>query len=168
LGNDLYGDDAAGLEVVRRLRQEAASDRRSFCNPERTDFEECSLSGLALLDIITGYDTLLIIDTIKKIRPRTGRIRLLEAADLRALPGPSPHYVSIPQTIEIGRHLGLRVPSRIRIVAVEAKNVYHLGEGLTPQMKKKIPRIVERAKKALRNLNNDAPDSKNIRLRKRP
>lgn len=141
-----------GIEVVRRLRQEAAGGRRPFCDLEKTDFEECALSGLALLDVITGYDTLLLVDTIKKAQPQTGRVRLLEADDLRAMPGPSPHYVSIPQTIEIGRKLGLHVPSRIRVVAVEAKNIYRLGEGLSEEMARTMPRILVRVKGALRDL----------------
>lgn len=141
-----------GIEVVRRLRQEASGGRRPFCDLGKTDFEECALSGLALLDVITGYDTLLLVDTIKKAQPRTGRVRLLEADDLRAMPGPSPHYVSVPQMIEIGRKLGLHVPSRIRVVAVEAKNMYHLGEGLTPEMTEMIPMIMATVKEVLRDL----------------
>jgi hydrogenase maturation protease len=151
LGNDLYGDDAAGLEVVRRLRQEAVEGRSSFCDMEKTDFEECALSGLALLDVITGYDALLIVDTIKKATPRTGRVRLLEAADLRALPGPSPHYISVPQTIAIGKRLGLRVPARIKVVAVEAKNIHRLGEGLSEEMSRAMPRILARVMGVLKD-----------------
>lgn len=156
-----------GIEVVRRLRQEAADGRRPFCDLEKTDFEECALSGLALLDVMTGYDTMLIVDTIKKAKPQTGRVRLLEADDLRAMPGPSPHYVSIPQTIEIGRKLGLHVPSRIQIVAVEAKNMYQLGEGLTPEMTKTIPMIIATVKEVLRDLSGgkakqSAPDKRRV------
>ena len=62
----------------------------------------------------------------------------------------------------------MRLPSRIRVVAIEAKNMYHLGEGLTLPMKKKIPLMVEAAKKELRNLTNDGPGSKNVLRRKRP
>jgi hydrogenase maturation protease len=168
LGNDLYGDDAAGLEVVRRLRQEADSGRRPFCDLEKTDFEECALSGLALLDVMTGYDTILIVDTIKKAKPRTGRVRLLEADDLRAMPGPSPHYVSIPQMIEIGRKLGLHVPSRIRVVAVEAKNIYRLGEGLSEEMARTMPRILARVKDVLRDLRGGLAPAKGRRKPRGP
>jgi hypothetical protein len=70
--------------------------------------------------------------------------------DVRSLPGPSPHYVSIPQAIEIGRRLGLHVPSEIRIVAVEAKNIYSLGESLSREMRERLPAIVRRVKSVLR------------------
>lgn len=156
LGNDLYGDDGVGVEAVRRLREEAAGAEGAsppaepFCDPENTVFEECSLSGLALLDVITGYDRLVIVDTIKRPEPRTGRVSLLREEDLRAVPGPSPHYVSVPQMIEIGRRVGLHVPSTIIVVAVEAKNMHRLGEGLTEEMTRALPAITARVKDVLK------------------
>ncbi len=137
LGNDLYGDDGVGVEVVRRLREKAA-------------VEECSLSGLALLDVITGCDRLLLVDTIKRPRPRTGKISILRGEDLRAIPGPSPHYVSVPQMIEIGRRVGLRVPSEIIVVAVETKNMHRLGEGLSEDMRRSLPAIETCVRNVLR------------------
>ncbi|MBU1186519.1 MAG: hypothetical protein KJ908_06485, partial [Acidobacteria bacterium] len=56
----------------------------------------------------------------------------------------SPHYVSIPQTIAIGRQLNQKVPDRIQILAVESKNMFVLGEGLTDKMKETLPELVER------------------------
>lgn len=145
LGNELYGDDGAGLHVIRKLRQEWPSENDEIV------FEECSLSGISLLDVIVGYDQLIIVDTIKKAKPLSGRIHLLDEHQLRHIPGPSPHYVSIPQTIAIGRKLGLKVPSQIKIVAVEAKNIYNLGEGLSPKMKKAIPKIVSQVKAIIKS-----------------
>lgn len=104
---------------------------------------------MALLDVIVGYDALVIIDTIAKAEPQTGRIRLLEAADVRDPPGPSPHYVSIPQALTIGRQLGLRVPNRIKIVAVEGRDIYRLGEGLSEDMSRCLPAVVAAAKGVL-------------------
>ncbi len=149
LGNELYGDDAVGIHVVRRLKQELESKEGLL---EDIDFEECPLSGLALLDVIIGYDRLIIIDTIKKSNPATGQVHILEEKDLRHIPGPSPHYVSIPQTLEIGKNLRLRIPSKIKIIAVEAKNMYNLGENLTEEMTRAIPLIVKSANKVLQRM----------------
>jgi hydrogenase maturation protease len=143
LGNELYGDDGVGIHVVRQVKQKIEAYNTSSKDKNATDFLECSLTGLALLDVIAGYDSLIIIDTIKSSNPKPGKIRLLDGTQLRHIPGPSPHYVSIPQTIEIGRKLGLKVPSRIKVIAVEAKTMYNLGEGLTQEMKKVIPRIIQ-------------------------
>lgn len=150
LGNELYGDDGVGIHVVRRLKEEAAEKDSTASLFRDVDLEECSLSGLSLLDVIVGYDRLIIVDTIKKGSPEPGKIHLLGENDIRALPGPSPHYVSIPQAIEIGRQIGLRVPTEIRIVAVEAKCIYSLGENLSPRMRARLPVIVRKVKGVLR------------------
>ncbi len=149
LGNELYGDDGVGIQVIRLLREE--SKKRPAGAFRNIDLEECSLSGLALLDVIVGYDRLILVDTIKRDSPRPGKILVLGETDIRAMPGPSPHYVSVPQTIEIGRGLGLPVPSSIQVVAVEAKNIYSLGEGLSEEMKEQLPAIAEKVKEVLRS-----------------
>jgi hydrogenase maturation protease len=150
IGNELYGDDAMGIHVIRYLKKELRIEKQNSAWLKHADFEECSLSGLSLLDVVVGYDKLIIVDTIKKPDLHTGRIHLLEKKDLRHIPGPSPHYVSVPQTLEIGEKLGLKMPKEIRVVAVEAKNMYNLGEKLTPEMKAALPSIVRKVKGVLR------------------
>jgi hydrogenase maturation protease len=152
LGNELYGDDAVGIHVIRRLKKDLEEGRIDARLLKGVELEECSLSGLALLEVIVGYDILVIIDTIKKPQPVTGKIHLMDGKNLRHIPGPSPHYISIPQAIEIGEKLELEVPFRIIIIAVEAKNMYNLGEGLTEEMTKVIPAIVGQVKQVLREI----------------
>lgn len=151
LGNELYGDDGTGIHVVRLLKKELEAKKGESRWLENVDFEECSLSGLSLLEVIVGYDRLVIIDTIKKTNPVPGRIHLLEEKDLRHIPGPSPHYVSVPQTLEIGKKLGLKVPAKIKIIAVEAKKMYNLGESLSLEMEKALPSIIKEVKKVLKS-----------------
>jgi hydrogenase maturation protease len=150
LGNELYGDDGIGIHVIRLLREEAEKKEGTAALLRGVHLEECSLSGLSLLDIIAGYDRLIIVDTIKRQSPVPGRVHLLEERDIRSLPGPSPHYVSVPQAVEIGRRIGLHMPSQVRIVAVEAKNMYSLGEGLSSKMTASLPAILRRVKSVLR------------------
>lgn len=150
LGNELFGDDGVGIHIIRQLREECNSQKEARGWLKDVSLEECSLSGLSLLDLIVGYDRLIIVDTIKRELPSTGKIHTMEGKDLRHIPGPSPHYISIHQAIEIGKKLGLKVPSRIEIIAVEAKNMYNLGEGLSEEMKRVLPDLVEKVKRALR------------------
>lgn len=149
LGNELYGDDGVGHHVIRRLKRDTDLLQGSALKKGDLDLIESPLTGLALLDIITGYDALIIIDTIKKTDPVPGRIHELEENQLRHLPGPSPHYVSIPQAIDIGNRIGLKTPSEIKVIGVEAKNLYHLGEGLSEDMTVAIPRIIQKVKDVL-------------------
>jgi len=151
LGNDLYGDDGVGLEAVRLLRESWAKGAEGPGGAE-ISFVECALSGAALLDVLIGYDALLIIDTIIRDHPETGRAHVLDAADIRDVPGPSPHYISVPQTLAMGARLGLRVPKTAKVLGVEAKGLYRLGEGLSPEMRGRIPDILEAARIAIRAL----------------
>jgi hydrogenase maturation protease len=151
LGNELYGDDGVGIAVVQRLKRDSKLKKEFSRHMTYTDIEECSLTGFKLLDVVIGYDRLIIIDTIKRENPITGKVYILRHEDLRYIPGPSPHYVSIPQAVDIGKQLGLKVPSKIDIIAVEAKNMYNLGEGLTPEMTEAIPEIIEKLKELLDN-----------------
>ncbi len=152
LGNDLYGDDGIGLHIIKRLKDNPSLLETGAAGGGQPDLQPCCLTGLAILDEIVGYDNLIIIDTIKREKPVTGRIRIMGEGDIRHIPGPSPHYVSLPQMIEIGRRLGLKVPGTIKIIAVEAKNIYNMGESLTPEMEKAIPDILSRLKSILRTL----------------
>ena len=149
LGNDLYGDDGVGCQVVQQLMEEREAGKARWASLEEVGMEACGLSGLKLLDVIEGYDRVIIIDTIKKDDPVTGRISVLKGSELRHIPGPSVHYISIPQAIDIGRKAGLEVPTEIDIIAVEAKNLYHMGEGLTDEMIQAIPEIIQTLQKLL-------------------
>ena len=56
------------------------------------------------------------------------------------------------QELKARKKMGLKIPSKIRIIAVEAKNMYNLGEGLTEEMAKAVPSIVEKVKKVLKQI----------------
>ncbi|MFW6140281.1 MAG: hydrogenase maturation protease [Acidobacteriota bacterium] len=152
LGNDLYGDDGIGMRVIKHIKKNPELERELSSVCPSMKFKPCVQTGLALLDEIIGYDSLVIIDTIKKSNPRTGKIHTLQGNELRYIPGPSPHYVSIPQSIEIGKKLGLKVPAKIKIIAIEARNMYNLGENLSEEMKKKIPAILKKLKSVLKEI----------------
>lgn len=143
MGNELFGDDAVGIHIVRQLQAEKPGRKGQSHLTRNVNLEECTVSGLAILDYIIGYDRVIIIDTIKKTSPVTGKITILKGHELRHVPGPSPHYISIPQAVEIGKKMGLRVPIAIDIIAVEAKCLYDLGESLTDEMTEAIPAIID-------------------------
>jgi len=152
LGNDLYGDDGIGISIIKQIHQNPKLEKELAAICGSVEFKPCCQTGLSLLDQIIGYQSLVIVDTIKKTNPHTGKIHILEGNELRYIPGPSPHYVSIPQSIEIGKKLGLKVPTRIKIIAIEAKNIYNLGENLTGEMKKEIPVIIKKLKSVLKEI----------------
>ena len=152
LGNDLYGDDGVEIKIISHLKDDKKAQKLFSSHSSEITLKACSLTGLSILDEIVDFDDVIIIDTIKRCDPVTGVIHMLDASDLRHIPGPSPHYVSIPQSIEIGRSIGLQVPTRIKVIAVEAKNMYNLGEGLSSDMQKAIPEIIQKLFELIKTL----------------
>jgi hydrogenase maturation protease len=136
LGNDLLTDDAIGLRVVAEVR-------RLLKDHQTISVDESAEMGLALLDLVVGYETLIIVDAIQTNEAPPGFVHQLGGDDLNALPAVSPHFLGIGELLALGRELGLSVPSRVRIFAVEVQDPFNVGTQLTPALKAALPRIVE-------------------------
>ncbi len=151
LGNELLGDDAVGLAAVRALRAEPAAG----ANGDEVEIVETALSGLALLDLMIGFDRALIIDSVCTGRRPPGTVCELAPADLDAVVAPSPHFSGLPELLALARRLEVPFPTAIRILTVETADPYTLGAGLTPAVARALPELVARAREILRAF--DAP-----------
>lgn len=134
LGNDLLGDDAIGLLVVRRV-QELIGDE--------VDAIECRCAGLSLLDPLAGRTHAIIIDAILTGQQPAGTLYRITPADLRDVTNLSPHYAGLPEVIGMAGHLGLDFPEEIEIIAIEAEDVTTIGAGLTPAVAGAFDEVVQ-------------------------
>ena len=137
LGNDILTDDAIGLHVVRELRQRLAG-------VEGVDVRETMEMGLALLDFIVGYRGLVLVDSIQTGKVVPGVIQEIDGTDLKQLPGPTPHFLGVGETLALGRSLGLTMPRDVRILAIEVADPLTLGEELTPAVAAAVKAAAER------------------------
>jgi len=136
LGNPILGDDAAGLYVVKELKNRI--DRADVT------LAETHLGGIRLLDLLAGFDRVILIDAIQTKHGTPGQVyRLTDGNFDAARHIASPHEISFTQTLELGKKLGLKLPSDIRIIAIEAAEVSTFSEQLTPAVQKAIPTAVE-------------------------
>ncbi len=136
MGSPILGDDCVGVEVANRIRENVDEDS--------VDVVEVSASGLELLDVICGYDRLIVIDSINTEQGKVGELHRLERSDLDFAVSPSPrHQVNLPTTLEVGRRLHMEVPEAIAIYAIEIKDATIFREGCTPEVERAIPGIVE-------------------------
>ena len=135
LGNELLSDDAGGIIAVRKLGEKYKS---------RADILESSLSGLALMDILTGYKKAIIIDAVSSGRNSPGCIYELSPSDLGKVLSPSPHYSGLPEMMALAGELGLQFPDDIKIFAVEVSDAHSFGGDLTPFVKKALDRLLEK------------------------
>ncbi len=145
LGNDILTDDVVGLHVVRELQRELA-DHPSI------DIRETTEMGLALLDYITGYRAVFIVDSIQTGKAAPGVLHELDAAALTQLTGRTPHFVGVSETLALGRQLGLPMPEHVSIFAIEVDDPFTLGTALTPALQAALPGIVDRIRAAVQSL----------------
>jgi hydrogenase maturation protease len=138
LGNDLVADDAVGYEAAAELRRRLRG----------VDVVESSTSGLYLLDEVVGVDRLVVVDAVVTGRAEPGTIHLFHPDDLEIVPGGSPHYVGLFETLELVRALGLDGPSTVVLVCVEVADTVTIGGGLSPAVRDALPELVDTAAEA--------------------
>jgi hydrogenase maturation protease len=138
LGNPILTDDGVGVHVVREMAT------RSL--PKDVSCTEASLGGLRLLEVITGYERLILVDAIQTADGKPGDIYRLRGNDLRAsLHAGSTHDLSFSGALRLGRGMGLALPDdeNILIIGIEAVDILTFGEACTPEVAAAIPRAVE-------------------------
>ena len=137
LGNDIMTDDAIGVRIARAARARLA-DCKDIAVAESTEM------GLALLDLVVGFDQVVVVDAIQTGRVPAG---FLHEIDSNQLPGGatrSPHFVGLGEILALGRELGLAVPKHVKIIAVEVQDPYTVGTQMTPALEDALPGAVER------------------------
>jgi hydrogenase maturation protease len=107
-----------------------------------------------LLDFLTGYGTVVIVDSIQTGQAPPGSLYELNAASLKQLTGGAPHFLGVGETLALGRLLELPMPSEVRIYAVEVEDPFTLGTQLTPALQAALPGIVGRIAAAVRAIMN--------------
>lgn len=137
LGNDMMTDDAVGLHVANEVRRRLAGHRSIEV---RTALE----MGLALLDQITGFEHLILVDSIQTGSARPGHVHELKPTGFAGRITRSPHSLGIEHVCAVGRSLGLEVPRHIRIVAIEVEDPFAMGTEMTPGVERAVEKAVDR------------------------
>lgn len=136
LGNSILTDDGVGLAVAEEVgRRLHAGD---------VTVAEASVGGLSLLELVVGYDRVVIIDAIQTGSCEPGEVHRLRPDEfhgrVRAL---SMHHISLASALELGARLGMPIPRQIVIFGIEAADVDTFGEQLTPAVAAAVPGAVE-------------------------
>ena len=145
LGNDILTDDAIGLHVVRQLQGQLAGH-------PAVDVRETTEMGLALLDFMTGYSAVVIVDSIQTGRAAPGTVHELNATALKEFSGRTPHFLGVSETLALGRQLGLAMPDQVRIFAIEVEDPFTLGTAMTPALQAALPGLAKRLAAVLQTL----------------
>jgi hydrogenase maturation protease len=131
MGNPILCDDAVGVRLAHDLKEKLMGIS------DLDVIEECSVGGLDLLDIISGYDCVLILDSIRTSAGSPGEWYYFTAEALRE----TVHLTNIHDTnfataLKLGRSVGMALPTPndIHIFAVEAKENLVFSEHMTPEL----------------------------------
>lgn len=122
LGQDLGGDDAVGLHVVRALR------RRGLAAREVAD-------ASALLALLEDGERVVLVDAVVG-GGAPGTVLQLDSGALRTDVTPlSSHGVGVAEALELGRTLyGEEAVARVTIVAIVIDPANTRGEGLSSEV----------------------------------
>lgn len=134
LGNDILRDDGVAWAVADRLEASLPESR--------VVVKRSALSGFYLLDEMTGWDRVLVVDAVHTGGHPPGTVLSFPFEALGTEAGPSPHAVGLPTIVRLGRQSGVPLPSWIHIVAVEVEDMESFVEGLTPAVEAALPDAV--------------------------
>lgn len=144
IGSLLRGDDAIGIRVAEAIEREAL--------PPDVKVVTTTAAGLALLDLLTGYDRALIIDAIQTRQGKPGDVYRLGLEDLPApLHSFTVHDVSLRSALDIGQKMGLPLPGETVIFAIEVADVTPLRESCTSEVEGAISKAVDLVLNELRS-----------------
>ena len=115
VGNELRGDDAAGLEAARRVRESEL--------PASVTVHLHEGEAVGLLELWDGADAAVLVDTVQSGAP-PGTIHRLDASH-----GPLPsrvrrsssHTIGLAEAIELARALGTLPSGEILVYGVEGR-----------------------------------------------
>jgi hydrogenase maturation protease len=141
MGNPILCDDAVGIRVARDFRAEA----KDF--PGVDYVVDCSVGGLNLLDLVTGYDRLIVFDSIRGGGGPPGSWYAMTGESFRETMNlTNVHDANFTTALELGRHMGTRVPApaEVYIFAVEIADNLTFSESLTPELEAAYPRSLPR------------------------
>ncbi len=120
MGNPILSDDGVGLYVAERLQAGPM--------PDGVEIQTSEVAGLRLLELLKGYDKVVIVDALRSGR-EPGEIVRYDAAEFKG--GHrygSAHSIGLHTALELGRRLGMPMPDDVTVFAVEAEDVETFGE----------------------------------------
>jgi len=144
VGNPILQDDGVGLHVIEALRQR-------LTNPLVT-VETASTGGMNLLDMIRGYEKVILIDAVKQNNSKPGEVKRFLLSDFHSVHSCNPHDVSLSEALHLAAQLGEKhLPLQIILIGITVKNTYEFGEHLSNEVSSAIPTAVSLVLEELNN-----------------
>ena len=140
MGNPILSDDAVGVRLARDIGARLAG------TPGLSVMEECSVGGLNIIEVVDGYDRLIILDSIRTTGGTPGDWHRFTSEALRETMNLNNiHDVNFATALELGRRMGMKLPREedIHIFAVEVLDLITFSEVMTEPMEAAYPEFSE-------------------------
>jgi hydrogenase maturation protease len=148
LGNSILTDDGVGIYAAREVSRRLAAAGLG----EDVDIVESEVAGFALMELMAGWDRIILIDSIQFDGLESGLVIRIEPEDLHtSLRLRSVHDIDLPTTLELGRRLGFAMPGEITIFGIQAEDPLTFGESLTGAAERGLGEAVELVLREIRN-----------------
>lgn len=134
IGNPVLGDDAVGIIVANKVKEK---------NLKNVDVETANTIDLEIINIISDYDRVFVVDAIKTGNGKAGEIHKFGSENLRQTMGHSVHDIDLSTMLKTGEKLGIKMPEII-IYGLEVSDTDRLREGLSKDVEDTVPKIVEK------------------------
>jgi hydrogenase maturation protease len=109
-----------------------------------TEVIETESAGMNLLEMLSGHERAVLVDAIALEGVEPGTVVRLSPDDLRLTPRlASCHDIDIVTALELGRRLGLSMPSEVVIYAVQGEDMLTLGERPTKAVAAVLPLVAD-------------------------
>jgi hydrogenase maturation protease len=165
LGNPILGDDGVGWKVAEEVEKRLAGGGWQMADgntpsaishqlsatshqPSAIEVDCLSLGGLSLMERLTGYERVILVDSMFTGKKPIGSVitfALDSLPDLTAGHSASAHDTSLRNALNVGRSMNLPLPTddQVQVVAIEAQNVYDFSQELTPAVAAALPQAVD-------------------------
>lgn len=144
IGNTILRDDGVGIYVSRKLK-------KLLHHPD-IEIKETQFSGLALMDLLEGFDLAFIIDSIMIENDKVGKIYKIEEEDFEYENSPkSIHHFNIFNAVALGRKINIKMPVRMIIYAVSVSDSSTFDEHFSPKIQSAILSISDSIKEDIQS-----------------
>jgi hydrogenase maturation protease len=139
MGNPILCDDAVGIRLARAIAE------RLGPRPGLEVVEECCVGGLNLVDVMAGYERVVVLDSIMTEGGVPGTWFSFDALALReTLNLRNVHDVNFATALELGRTMGTELPSDgdIHVFAVEVADTATFSESMSDALENALLELV--------------------------
>jgi hydrogenase maturation protease len=146
-GSDALSDDGLPIRLVNDLKVVQSHDNFAF--------ETSAVGGLALLELLDGYEKTILIDTQLTGRRNPGEVSFFTPQDFEeTFHLSSQHDLSFHDTLRLAKEMDIPFPGDIQIIAIEIVENKRLSFEFSKEIEEKYPSLLSFFNRML----NDNPD----------